>query len=249
MLNQQQKKIYDTMSPNERAVVDAIQIANSFDEKGLIDSVIMDVNERRASLFDFIYIDLSIDRSTAPLEISGAGTLIASVEATDNNANVSIAYELQDQSSSRRLELKRGKRMYAPYSKFYIYHTAQAGKYMKLMRGFGTRSVFLGFEDDSGETANSDLVIALGNGSTYSTNQATVDTAADLIIAANTARKRVTIKNPSSSGATVYIGLTSGVTTSTGHILDAGDSITLNNTGAVYGIVAAGSVTLSYLEE
>lgn len=245
----EQQKIYNLMTPAEKGIVDAIQIANSRDEKSLIDDVIKDVNERRARLFDVIYVDLSIDRSNVPLEISGAGTLLAAVEATDNNAAATINFEIPNQQTETRIEFKRGKRMYAPYSKFYVYHAAQSGKYMKILRGFGTRSVFLGFEDDSGESANSDLVTALGNSSTYSTGQQAINGTAAAIKAANTSRKRITIKASRNNTVPVYIGLTNGVLTTTGHILDPGDAITLNTTAAVYGIDDGTGSTVSYLEE
>lgn len=81
----------------------------------------------------------------------------------------------------------------------------------------------------------------------FSTGQATVDTVADLIIAANTSRKRVIIVNPGS--ATVYIGA-SGVTTSTGFALAGnGASMTILSDDAVYGVVASGTATLGYWEE
>lgn len=251
MLTNEQQRILSGMSKEEKAVVDAIMLANSMDEKGLIDSIIKDVNERRSRLFDVIYVDLSIDRSTRPLEITGAGTLLAAVEASDNNAAVTLSFEVQDQATESRIEFKRGKRMYAPYSRIYIYHAAQSGKYMKILRGFGTRSVFLGFEDDSGESANSDLVVALGNSSVISTGQVNVPTTAGgtVIKAANTSRKRITLKVPETATEAVFIGNT-GLTASNGHRLGPGDAIVLNTTAAIYGITATGTVNgVSYLEE
>lgn len=240
------KAIYEKMSDQEKAVVDAIMIAARFDESALIDSVINDVNQRRAQYFDILYIDLSIDRSTQPLEISGAATGLLAIEATDNNAELSVAFELPDQSVEKRVVYKRGRRFFAPMSKFYVYHSAQSGKYMKLMRVMSTRSIFAGFEDDSGEAANSDLVVALGNSSVITTGQVSVGTSATLIKAANTSRKRIVITN-NDTGADLYIGA-SGVTTATGLKLAPGASIVLNTTAAIYGDGSA-PLTASYLEE
>jgi hypothetical protein len=81
-----------------------------------------------------------------------------------------------------------------------------------------------------------------------STNQISVGTTATLIIAAtkpNTSRQSVTIYN--TSGATVFIG-GSTVTTSTGHGIVAGGSLTLAVSGAVYGIVVTSTSTVSYIE-
>lgn len=246
MLPRHLEDIYAKMSPSEKAVVDAIMIANQRDESAIIDSVISDVNQRRAQYFDILYIDLSIDRSAMPLEISGAATGLLAIEATDNNAELSVSFELPDQSVEKRVVYKRGRRFFAPMSKFYIYHGAQAGKYMKLMRVMSTRSIFAGFEDDSGEAANSDLVVALGNSAVISTGQVAVGTSATLISAANTSRKRITITN-NDAGADLYIGPT-GVTTATGLKLAPGASIVLNTTAAIYGD-GSSPLTASYLEE
>jgi hypothetical protein len=81
-----------------------------------------------------------------------------------------------------------------------------------------------------------------------STNQVSVGTNATLIIAAtkpNTSRQSVTIYN--TSGATVFVGA-STVTTGTGHGIAAGGSLTLNVSGAVYGIVASSTSTVSFIE-
>ena len=78
------------------------------------------------------------------------------------------------------------------------------------------------------------------------TGQVSITNAATQIIAANSARSGVLITNPSTT-VTVYVGL-SGVTTSTGAILSPGASLTLPVTSAIYGIVATGSQTVSYVE-
>jgi hypothetical protein len=79
-----------------------------------------------------------------------------------------------------------------------------------------------------------------------STNQISVAATATLIIAANAARKGVLVTNPSTS-VTVYLGL-SGVTTGTGGILPPLSSVFLPITGAVYGIVASSTQTVSFME-
>ena len=82
------------------------------------------------------------------------------------------------------------------------------------------------------------------------TNQISVATTSTLIVAARTGapgtgRVAVTILN--SGAATVFYGV-SGLTTANGSILPAGAAVTLNTTAAVYGIVATGTVTVSYTE-
>ena len=78
-----------------------------------------------------------------------------------------------------------------------------------------------------------------------STNQISVGSTATLIIAANASRAALAIANP--SAVTVYLGA-SGVTAATGHALLTGTAITMPVTSAVYGIVASGSQTVTYLE-
>jgi len=236
------------LNPETQAIVKAILTANRVDEKKIINDLIEEIRERRTRLFDVIYVDLSIDRSSSPLEINGAATILGAVEATDSVSALTVSFETQDADSTRRFELKRGKVLLLPYTKFYIYHSAQSGKYLKLLRAQSLPSLELGVQDYSSDSAQASLETALGNSSTFSTGQVTVDNTADQIKAANTSRKRIVIKNPT-GGVAVFIGLTSGVTASNGHRLDPGDAITLNTTAAIYGITSAGSAVVTYLEE
>lgn len=93
----------------------------------------------------------------------------------------------------------------------------------------------------------------VGSGSAYAapsfvTGQQALSNAATLIVAARTARHSVTIVNLSTTD--IYLG-SSGVITSTGQLLlgTKGTAITLETTGAIYGIVASGTPSVSYLEE
>lgn len=81
------------------------------------------------------------------------------------------------------------------------------------------------------------------------TNQVSVGTTVGgtKIIGANSKRVAVTITNTGASA--VFVGA-SGLTTTTGHSIAAGASFTFQNfVGDVYGIVASGTVTVSYVEE
>ncbi len=83
-------------------------------------------------------------------------------------------------------------------------------------------------------------------GQTLAHNNVACDTSADQILAANLARKGFTIQ---ATDGTVYIG-GSGVTTSTGFPLAAGQSFSSDGfAGAVYGITASGTVNVRYWEE
>lgn len=90
--------------------------------------------------------------------------------------------------------------------------------------------------------------VTLPTAATLTTAQVSVDTTSGgvLVAALNTSRKFLEITNTSSS-VNVYIGNT-GLTTSTGHVLPPGSSFTLDSTictGAIYGIVVTGSVTVT----
>lgn len=80
-------------------------------------------------------------------------------------------------------------------------------------------------------------------------NQITVDTTLGgiLIRTANHSRRSIIIRNQ--GGTDAYIG-PHGLTIATGLLVKAGESVSLDrSTSAIYGIVAAGSTTMAYLEE
>ena len=236
------------MDSNTQAIVDAIQAANQRDETKIIDDIIADVSKRNVVPTRIEYIDLSIDRSVTPQKITGAGTFIIAAEATDDQANVSIGFGSTESDSNKRITLRDGKRLYLPFTEFFVYHAAQAGKYMKLMVGRENPSMKVGVEDDSGESANSDLSVALGNSDSIATGQVAVNGTADQIIAANLSRRRVTICNQD-GGTELFIGLTAAVTATTGFCVKPGATITLNTTAAIYGITTGAAITVSKLEE
>jgi hypothetical protein len=84
---------------------------------------------------------------------------------------------------------------------------------------------------------------------TFAANQVSVTTAATLIVAARAGRRSVGIVNHGTTA--VYLGPANTVTTSNGLLLTgtAGASVVLDYSGNVYGIVGAGSQTVSYGEE
>lgn len=96
------------------------------------------------------------------------------------------------------------------------------------------------------DTGRGALPIAQAGGGTINTGQVNVGTAATQIAAANGNRFSVVIYN--NGTATVYVG-TSGVTTGNGHALPAGQAISFKSTAAIYGIVGAGTQTVTYCEE
>ena len=81
---------------------------------------------------------------------------------------------------------------------------------------------------------------------TFDTQQVSVGITPTLIAAANAARGGLVVTNPSTT-ITVFIG-SSAVTISTGQALLPGNSITIPTTADVYGVVAASTQTVSFLE-
>ncbi len=79
------------------------------------------------------------------------------------------------------------------------------------------------------------------------TAQVSVTTSATLIAAARAGRRSITVEQLGTTA--VYLGAT-GVTTATGVLLPGtvGSSVTLNFTGALYGIVATGTQTVAEFE-
>lgn len=77
------------------------------------------------------------------------------------------------------------------------------------------------------------------------TGQVSVGTTPTPIIAVNGLRSGVIITNP--SGVTVYLG-GQNVSTSSGHALPAGGSISLPAGSPIYGVVASSTQTVTYIE-
>ena len=90
-------------------------------------------------------------------------------------------------------------------------------------------------------------VVGPEQASSFNTSTFTVTTTAQIVLGANSARKKILFYNNSST--TIYIGNTSSVTTSTGFPISQGAYYeeTFFN-GAYYGIVSSGTANLRLLE-
>lgn len=84
--------------------------------------------------------------------------------------------------------------------------------------------------------------------STFNTNQVLVAATATLIVPQNTGRRSVLITNLGT--VAVYLGSSNGVTTGTGQILPGvvGASISIPQTGPVWGISSGAAQAVSYLD-
>lgn len=88
-----------------------------------------------------------------------------------------------------------------------------------------------------------------GVSNTLNTGQVSVAATATQVIAANTNRFTITVKNPVSNTNPFFIGGSSAVTDTTGSELDPGDALTLSNyKGAVWADCAS-TQTITFIEE
>lgn len=87
-------------------------------------------------------------------------------------------------------------------------------------------------------------VNAIG-GAAIATGQVSVGTSPTLIVAARPGRQEVTVTPTAST--VFYVGAT-GVTTTTGLYVPAGQSVTIKTGAAVYGVVASGTLLVSEIE-
>lgn len=93
--------------------------------------------------------------------------------------------------------------------------------------------------------SNGAFVGPLGTTANFTPFQGSVAATSSPLVAARAFRASVTIVN--SSGVALYLGNT-GVTTTTGVIINPGYSVTLNTTTAIYAVVATGTQTISGYE-
>lgn len=75
-----------------------------------------------------------------------------------------------------------------------------------------------------------------------------VTTSAQSLIAASTTRRSAMVRNPSNSGATIYYGFTSGLTTANGFPIYPGEAWTTAYNGAIY-LIGDSAVTARYSTE
>ena len=103
---------------------------------------------------------------------------------------------------------------------------------------------------NAGVTSRSHLKVDQEAPDSYTSYLVGVTAGADIIVPANSNRKKVTVQNftDGATNSTIYIGW-STVSTSTGIALLDGSSREFTNKGALYGIVASGTVYLRVLEE
>lgn len=84
------------------------------------------------------------------------------------------------------------------------------------------------------------------NTDTMNYSNVTIATSATTLIAANSSRKSILIRNNGSND--LYIGESSGVTTSDGQLIRPQQCIRLFTTAIIYGIADTSSVDVRYLE-
>ena len=115
------------------------------------------------------------------------------------------------------------------------------------INSFSLMGIYNGTTWDRAKGTGGALNVSTAVASSFTTGQVSVTTSATQIVASNSSRRSVIIRNQ--GGTDMYIG-GSTVTTSNGLLLKASETITLDrNTAAIYGVVASGSTTAGYLQE
>jgi hypothetical protein len=81
------------------------------------------------------------------------------------------------------------------------------------------------------------------------TGQNALSTSAEQVLAANDSRKYAEVKN-TDAAISVYLGVDNNVSSSTGHLLKAGEAFGFgdNYTGPIHAIAASGTPTVTYVE-
>lgn len=99
-----------------------------------------------------------------------------------------------------------------------------------------------------GTPVTSPLPVSSAGSANLATGQVSVANTATLIAALRSGRQAITIVNTAATA--VYLGNSTGVTTSTGTLLPGivGASVTMNTQSAIYGISATGSETVTEFE-
>lgn len=92
-----------------------------------------------------------------------------------------------------------------------------------------------------------DVVTVASSSPTY--DQTAVGATATAIAAPRTGRSGLSIHNLSTATKSVYLGTDDTVTTATGLVLEPGGSVTFATPVQLYGIVASGTVTVSWEDE
>lgn len=83
----------------------------------------------------------------------------------------------------------------------------------------------------------------------FATGQQPLSTTAVQVVPAGTSRQLAAIVRNQDAAISIYIGNTAGVTSTTGILLKAGESITINTRAAIYAVAASGTPTAGYLTE
>lgn len=203
-------------------------------------------NNRLASI-ETISIDLSTARTDRLLEV--AGLVVYASEATDSTTSLQVRH---NEISSGLITLTKGYGPVFPFYRLYLTNTAQAGKTITLI--IGRASPF----DIKDNRNQADMLTALeavrdelkGSSSGTDNTNATIGTSAVLVLAANTSRKAFMVSAPAANTGKIYIGFTSGLTTSKGIAeLQPGMSLMLDDyQGTVYAISGTAAQSLYYGE-
>lgn len=84
---------------------------------------------------------------------------------------------------------------------------------------------------------------------TGTNGQQPLSTTARQIVSAGNSRQRAAIVRNLDATISIYVGYNSDVSSTTGFLIKAGESLTLNTRAALYGVAASGTPTAGYITE
>lgn len=215
----------------------SVGVLGAVDNGGKV--IIPSVEERATELRAFT-IDLSVARTEAPLVLNLSGNWLYCRQATPSTAQATIQFNTQrgDGIPFGLGFLVKG----LPFTRLYLTNSAQAGATLTLFYSDDSRMEII---NPSAEIQQVGVVKA----DTVVHGAQTVGVAAVSVIAANPLRQRVTLQADDGNAGIIWVG-GSGVTVANSiGFLQAGDSITLQNTTQIYAISDTAAQDLRYYEE
>lgn len=194
---------------------------------------------------------LPMGTTTNPYKLKIPVTAIRCEDATDNSTTIRVSLngDTAQQIANYTVMKKNDTINFdTPASSIYLTWPTQAGKTITLI-------AYVDVNFESGTQVSSiagGVNITTGSGMTPLT-PVLVSSTATLIIAADSDRKTLTIGNPRSSGVDVWISGTNAVTgeagATPGILLEPGDYYEYQGQGAIYGITAASTVSVTLQSE
>ena len=182
----------------------------------------------------FFRLPLALDAARDRVEFDLRGEFLYLDRNTDGTLSVHLDY-----SNADPYPLSAQDGLAVPFVKIFITHTAQAGKVANLWYGEDVRIL----------QALSTVALTLSKGATISVSSATAGAASGLVLAPNTARRRVSMKNTHATD-TAYWCEDATAATMAKYFIGPGEEQEIESTDGINAIRGgANDITLLFREE